>query len=135
MPVDRRTPDRREGGAAARDRDDVTRSRLRERLALAPAGIAAVNAALTSPDNLLVESLLDLIAGYGGVDEINRRAAEAGRLETRLERLRDEHSPHLQSLEWLDERRETGAFVSLPTTDAGCSARRRMAPTSTRPAP
>ena len=114
MPVDRRTPDWREGAAAARDRDDVARSRLRERLALAPAGIAAVNAVLTSPDNPLVESLLDLLAGYGGVDEINRRAAEAARLETRLVRLREEHSPYLESLEWLDEQREAGAFVSLP---------------------
>jgi len=83
----------------------------------------------------LVESLLDLLAGYGGVDEINRRAAEAARLETRLVRLREGTRPTSRvSSGWMSKR-EAGAFVSLPDYRAGCSARRRTAPTSTRPAP
>ena len=64
-------------------------------------------------DNPLVDALLDLIDRYGGVAAINRAAAENGRLETRLERLRDEGSPYLDDLAWLTEQRDRGAFVSL----------------------
>ncbi len=89
------------------------RSVLRRRLALAPADVAAVNAALTADDNPLVDALLDLVDRYGGVAAINRAAAENGRLETRLERLRAEGSPYLDDLAWLTEQRDRGAFVSL----------------------
>ena len=90
------------------------RDRLRERLELAPQDVRAVEAFLTSADNGLVDSLLDVVEKYGGVDEINRRAAEAGRLDRRLERLRAEGSPYLTDLEWLTEQRDGGAFVTLP---------------------
>ena len=113
MPLDRQAPDRREGGRSAREPGTDPRAGLRERLALAPAGVAAVNALLTSPDNPLVEGLLDLLDLYGGVEEINRKAAEAERLESRLDRLRDERSPYLEDLEWLRDQRDAGAFVSL----------------------
>ena len=91
----------------------TSRSDLRRRLALAPADVAAVNAALTAADNPLVDALLDLIDRYGGVAAINRAAAENGRLETRLERLRAERSPWLDDLAWLTEQRDRGAFVPL----------------------
>ena len=96
-----------------RDTTSVDRAALRARLALAPAGIAALNALLTGPESPLVEGLLDLIERYGGVAAINDRAAQAERLEARLERLRAEHSPHIDNLEWLREQRDAGAFVSL----------------------
>ena len=83
MAVDGSVPDYRQDGRSAPDLGDA-RSELRKRLALAPAGIAAVNALLTGPDNPLVEGLLDLIDRYGGVAEINRKAAQADRLEAQL---------------------------------------------------
>ena len=113
MRDDRRASDGREAKRPAHDSGSDDRAALRERLALAPAGIAAVNALLTGPDNALVDGLLDLIDRYGGVAAINHKAARAERLETRLERLRDERSPYLESLEWLREQRDAGAFVSL----------------------
>ncbi len=106
-----------EDGASARSADGANaegRAALRARLALAPAGIAAVNALLTGPASPLVDGILDLVERYGGVAAINDRAAQAERIETRLERLRAEGSPHLDSLEWLREQRDTGAFVALP---------------------
>jgi hypothetical protein len=112
MALDKQVPDQTHDGRSTRDLGDA-RSVLRERLALAPAGIAAVNALLARPDNPLVEGLLDLVDRYGGVAEINRKAAEAECLETRLSRLRDERSPYLDGLEWLREQRDTGAFASL----------------------
>jgi hypothetical protein len=94
-------------GAGARDR-------LRERLALGAQDVKTITAFLTGADNALVDSLLDLIEKYGGVDEINRRADEAGRLDSRLERLRVEGSPYLADLQWLTEQRDGGAFVTVP---------------------
>jgi hypothetical protein len=87
---------------------------LRENLRIAPADLEAVNDFLSSPDNRLIGGLLDLLDKYGGVAVINRRADEAGRLETRLARLQDERSPFLPGIEWLTEQRDAGAFVTLP---------------------
>ena len=75
-----------------------TRAEMRERLLIQAADVAAVNAFLASPDNPFVNSLTD----------------EAGLLETRLERLREEHSPYLADVEWLAAQRDAGAFVTLP---------------------
>ena len=92
----------------------TTREAMRAQLRLDPAALEAVSAVLTSPDNPLVAGLLDLVESYGGVEAINRRADEAGRLETRLARLQDEGSPFLEGLEWLAAQRDAGAFVTLP---------------------
>ena len=90
------------------DRDD-----MRARLRIEAADADAVNQFLASPDNPFVESLFDVLDKYGGVDQINGAADEAGKLETRLERLRDERSPYLAGVEWLAEQRDAGAFVTL----------------------
>jgi hypothetical protein len=91
-----------------------TRAEMRERLLIQAADVAAVNAFLASPDNPFVNSLFEVVDKYGGVEQINRAADEAGRLETRLERLREEHSPYLADVEWLAAQRDAGAFVTLP---------------------
>ena len=91
-----------------------TRAEMRERLLIQAADVAAVNAFLASPDNPFVNSLFEVVDKYGGVEQINRAADEAGRLETRLERLREEHSPYLADVEWLATQRDAGAFVTLP---------------------
>jgi hypothetical protein len=91
-----------------------TRAEMRERLLIQAADVAAVNAFLASPDNPFVNALLEVVDKYGGVEQINRAADEAGRLETRLERLREEQSPYLADIEWLAAQRDAGAFVTLP---------------------
>ena len=91
-----------------------TRDDMRQRLKVSADDLAVVNDFLVSDDNPLIDPLLDLVDRYGGVDEINRRADEAGDLENRLARLRAEGSPFLAGLEWLIERRDAGAFVTLP---------------------
>ena len=92
----------------------TTRDTMREKLRINPADLETVNAVLASEDNALVGGLLDLIEKYGGVDEINRKADEAGRLETRLAHLQDQASPFLGGLAWLMEQRDAGAFVTVP---------------------
>jgi hypothetical protein len=86
---------------------------IRARLRIEPADLEAVNAFLGDPDNPFVTSLLEVLDRYGGVDAVNRAADQAGRLETRLERLREEQSPYLADVEWLAEQRDAGRFVKL----------------------
>jgi len=91
----------------------TTTEGMREQLRIREADLETVNALLTSPDNALVDGLLDLIEKHGGVNEINRRADEARRLVTRLARLQDEGSSYLGDLRWLVEQRDAGNFVTL----------------------
>ena len=90
------------------------RDTMRARLRIRPEDIASVSDFLASSDNRLMDGLFDLIDKYGGVAAINRAAGEASRLETRMARLREEHSPFLDGLDWLADQRDSGAFVTLP---------------------
>lgn len=77
-----------------------------------------VNAVLADPDNPTVALLLEVVERYGGPDEINRRATEAGRLENLLGRLEEQGSPYLADLGWLTKQRDDGAFVPLADYEA-----------------
>ena len=92
----------------------TARDALRDKLRIRSADVEAVSDFLAGPGNRLIDGLLDLVEKYGGVAAINRRAAEAARLETRLARLRRERSPFLAGLDWLAAQRDAGAFVTLP---------------------
>ncbi len=89
------------------DRDD-----MRARLRIEAADAEAVNRFLASSDNPFVENLFDVLDKYGGVEQINGAADEAGKLDNRFERLREERSPYLAGVEWLAEQRDAGAFVT-----------------------
>jgi len=56
---------------------------------------------------------LDVIEKYGGVDEINRKGEEAGKLDTILGKLREKKSPYMKDLEWLTEKRDNNEFISI----------------------
>ncbi|MDP7081641.1 MAG: hypothetical protein QF415_17260 [Candidatus Undinarchaeales archaeon] len=72
-----------------------------------------VNAVLTDPTNDLVSDLFKLIEKYGGIEEIRRRAAEAGKVKNIMLRLGEMRSPFVKDLEWLIEQKEKGAFISI----------------------
>jgi hypothetical protein len=109
--------------------DTTTRQALRDRLRITTEDVEAVNEALCGEQSRLMDSLLDLVDDFGGVDAINRAADEAGDLDNRLARLEDERSPWLSGLDWLREQRDAGAFVTLEeyrhaALGAGGAARR-----------
>ncbi|RLI42773.1 hypothetical protein DRO59_03125 [Candidatus Bathyarchaeota archaeon] len=64
-------------------------------------------------DNPLVNELLKIVEKYGGVDEINRRAREASKLESLMERLRERNPSFAKDLDWLIEQRDKGSFISV----------------------
>lgn len=89
-------------------------SALRERLRISEENLREVNDFLMREDNPLVNELLKIVEKYGGVDEINRRAREARKLENLMERLREKNPSFAKDLDWLIEQRDKGSFISVP---------------------
>lgn len=86
---------------------------LRNLLAIAQDRLDAINAVFTDPDSRVMQGFLAVVARYGAPQEINRKAAEAGRLENLLRRVEQANPAHLKDLQWLTEQRDSGAFVSI----------------------
>ena len=86
---------------------------LRDRLAIPTSRLDDLNAFLLDPDARIVNDLLAVVARYGTPDEINRKARAAGALPALLDRVRETRPDYLGDLEWLEEQRERGAFVSV----------------------
>jgi len=86
---------------------------LRERLRISEENLMEINDFLLRKDNPLVNGLLDIVEKYGGVEEINRRAREARKLENLMNRLRKNKSPYIKDLEWLIKQRDKEAFISI----------------------
>jgi len=86
---------------------------LRKKFRISEERLKEINDFLLAKDNPLTNRLLEVIEKYGGVDEINRKAKEAGKLENLMKRLEKKKSPFLKDLEWLIRRRDKGAFISI----------------------
>lgn len=90
-----------------------TRAALMRRLQLDPRQVEAINAALFRPERRLFSDFLEVIERYGGPEQINARAAQAGSLaslEARLKRVRPEY---LDDLAWLRREAEAGTFIRM----------------------
>jgi len=88
-------------------------NKLRQRLKIDVSRVDEINRFLLDPENELISGLLKVVGKYGGPEEINRKAAEARRLENLMRRLKEMNSPYTADLEWLTKQRDKGAFVSL----------------------
>ena len=87
---------------------------LKEKLRIDEENLKEINRFLLQKDNPLVDGVLQIVEGYGGVDEINRKAREARRIENLLGRLERKRSPFVKHLQWLIKRRDEEAFISIP---------------------
>jgi len=83
-------------------------------LKIDPKRLEEINDFLMRDDNPLVNELFDVIDKYGGVDEINRKAKEARKLENLLAQLEAKDSDYVKDLSWLQEQRDNDAFISIP---------------------
>jgi len=72
-----------------------------------------INAVLLNPDTRVVSDFLAVVAKHGTPEEINRKAAQAGELPVLLKRVEATQPKYLQDLEWLEQQREQGEFISL----------------------
>jgi hypothetical protein len=87
---------------------------LRERLRIKEDNLKEINDFLLRKDNPLTNGLFKIIEKYGGVDEINRKAKEARKLENLMKRLEKKKSPYVKDIEWLIKQRDREAFISIP---------------------
>ncbi len=87
---------------------------LRDRLKIHEENLKDINDFLLRKDNQLVNGLLEIVDRYGGVDEINRRAKEASKIENLMRRLAKDKSRFVKDLEWLTKQRDKEAFISIP---------------------
>lgn len=94
-----------------RDAPDMTD---RQKLKIDNTRLKEINEFLLRDDNTLVTDLLKVIEKYGGVDEINKKAEEARKLENLLAQLEAKDSDYVKDLTWLQEQRDDDAFISIP---------------------
>ncbi|OLS28157.1 MAG: hypothetical protein ThorAB25_19330 [Candidatus Thorarchaeota archaeon AB_25] len=86
----------------------------RQKLKIDNTRLKEINEFLLRDDNPLVTDLLKVIEKYGGVDEINKKAEEARKLENLLAQLEAKDSDYVKDLTWLQEQRDDDAFISIP---------------------
>ena len=86
---------------------------MRSKLAIDDKRMKEINNFLLDPNNELINKFLATVEKYGGPEEINRKAREAGKIENLMTRLREKNSPYISDLEWLVEQRDKGAFITV----------------------
>jgi len=86
---------------------------LRERLKISSTQLDEINDLLLDPNTQVINKFLTVVAKYGTVQEINRKAAQARELPNLIGRLKESGSPYLQDIEWLIEQRDKKAFISV----------------------
>lgn len=86
---------------------------LRSRLEIAPTRLDAINEILLNPDMEIINDFLDVVQKYGSPEEINAKAKEARKMDVLLARVKETNPEYLQDLEWLEEQKEQGAFISV----------------------
>ncbi|RLF26765.1 MAG: hypothetical protein DRN01_04005 [Thermoplasmata archaeon] len=72
-----------------------------------------INDFLMNPDNRLINDVLEIIDKYGGVDEINRRAEDARRIDNLLAKLEKVNPSYVKDIEWLIEQRDKGTYITI----------------------
>jgi hypothetical protein len=85
---------------------------LREKLKISQQNFEAVQKFLLDENNPLINALLQIIEKYGGVEEINKKAAEARNLDNISQKLETIKPEYINDLNWLIERRDNNAFVN-----------------------
>jgi hypothetical protein len=87
---------------------------LREKLRIDEENLREINKYLLQKDNPLIDDVLQIVERYGGIEEINRKAKEARRIENLTGRLERRRSPFVKDLQWLMKKRDEEAFINIP---------------------
>lgn len=87
---------------------------FQERLRIPPERIDAINAVLLDPEERAMQDFLAVVSKYGTPEEINAKAREAGQLSNLVKKVEARRPEYLESLAWLQQKRDKGAFISIP---------------------
>jgi hypothetical protein len=72
-----------------------------------------INAVLLDPDMRAINDFLEILGKYGTPEEINHKAVQARQLPALLEQVKAAKPEYLADLEWLEQQRDKGAFISI----------------------
>ncbi len=86
---------------------------LRQLLAIPYDRLDAINNVLLDPHMKIVNDFLDVVAKYGTPEEVNRKAAEARKLENLYAKVREKAPEYIKDLDWRKEQRDARRFISV----------------------
>ena len=86
---------------------------IRALLQIPASRLDAINQILADPDMKIINDFLDVVAKYGTPEEINAKAEDARQMSVLREKVAKVHPEYLKDLDWLQEQREKGAFISI----------------------
>jgi hypothetical protein len=86
---------------------------IRALLQIPASRLDAINQILADPDMKIINDFLDVVAKYGTPEEINAKAEDARQMSVLREKVAKVHPDYLKDLDWLQEQREKGAFISI----------------------
>jgi len=75
--------------------------------------IECINNFLGRDDNPVIRDLRKVVDKYGGPEAVNRAAAENGRLESLLGKVRQKNPRYADELAWLADQKDGGKFISM----------------------
>jgi len=73
----------------------------------------AINEVLLNPNTKIIKAFMDVVAKYGTPEEINRKAAEARKLDNLYAKVRQTNPDYLKDLDWLTAAAQSGKFISI----------------------
>lgn len=88
--------------------------KLRQLLKIPYDRLDDINEVLMNPESRVVNDFLAVVAKYGTPEEINRKAAEAGKLSNLLDAVKRTNSDLLADLRWLEVQRDQRVFITVP---------------------
>ncbi|TET97842.1 MAG: hypothetical protein E3J30_07950 [Anaerolineales bacterium] len=86
---------------------------IRALLQIPSSRLDAINQILADPDMKIINDFLDVVAKYGTPEEINAKAKAARQMSVLREKVAKIQPDYLKDLDWLQEQREKGAFISI----------------------
>ena len=86
---------------------------MQNRLKISSDKLDSINEILLNPEMEVINDFLEVVAKYGTPEEINAKADKARKLENLLALVKKTNPDHLKDLEWLQEQRDKGAFISI----------------------
>ena len=85
----------------------------RKKLEIPTEALETINQFLLDEKNPLINDLLSLIDKYGGIENINKKAEEASKLENLLGKLGKINPGYVKEIEWLISERDKKSFISV----------------------
>ena len=89
-------------------------SDLRKKLKITEKALEEINKFLLDENNSLINALFEILDKHGGIEEINKKAEEASKIDNLMQKLSKINSDYVKEIEWLIKQRDSGAFISIP---------------------